>query len=299
MTSEYYYFTVTLDETFANQSIQVIPTFSGESVAFYIQQDFSEEDYLENATDNNNAANAGYFVYQNENTSVVIDSIFVNININVVLNMRYAVKEIRVMSYSGESIDVTECYNSQTGLLSFTPAFMAENNIAGTLILEVIYDRLYFTYIGEFEEHGNGQEDNPYLISTLQDLTYYMQKINNGEVNADGLKYSEASYRLTTSLNLAEKFWTPIGTEENPFNGTFSFNGYTITSVYLARLYNSTSYGGLFGVLGENARFIQSEQNFWYIYVIVGVVAFLIILLVILLLWNRNRKKRREEMERR
>lgn len=299
MTSEYYYFTVTLDETFANQSIQVIPTFSGESVAFYIQQDFSEEDYLENATDNNNAANAGYFVYQNENTSVVIDSIFVNININVVLNMRYAVKEIRVMSYSGESIDVTECYNSQTGLLSFTPAFMAENNIAGTLILEVIYDRLYFTYIGEFEEHGNGQEDNPYLISSVEDLTYYMQKINNGEVNADGLKYSEASYRLTASLNLAEKFWTPIGTEENPFNGTFSFNGYTITSVYLARLYNSTSYGGLFGVLGENARFIQSEQNFWYIYVIVGVVAFLIILLVILLLWNRNRKKRREEMERR
>ena len=126
-----------------------------------------------------------------------------------------------------------------------------------------------------------------------------MEKINEGAENSNGLKYSEANYLLETSLNLAEKFWTPIGTEENPFNGTFNFNGYTITSIYLARIFEQTSYGGLFGVLGEDANIYLSTQDLWYVFVIVGVAGLLIILLVILLIWNKRKKKKREELERR
>ena len=295
----YYYFTLTIDESFASQVIQVIPTFSGESVAFYIRQDFESEDYLENATDNNNASNAGYFAYGGETVSVIIDSIFVDININAIVNMRYAIKEVNILSNRGNGINVTENYNSATNTITFTSEFLTENQIAGTLILEVIYERLYFGVLGDYTENGNGTEDNPYIIASVDDLTYYMEKINEGAYNLDGLKYSEANYRLTESLNLGEKFWTPIGTEENPFNGTFNFNGYTITSVYLARIYDSTSYGGLFGVLGENATIIISTQDLWYVFVIVGVGGLLIILLVALLIWNKKKKKQREELERR
>ena len=299
MDENYYYFTVTLDEEYAEQTIQVIPTFSGETVAFYINQDFAIQEYLQNATDNNNASSAGYFVYNGETVDVVLGSIFTNINIDVVVNMRYAVSEISISSNRGVTIDVTDHYNSETGVLSFTSEFLTENQIAGTLILEVLYERLYFTAQDEFTENGVGTEDNPYLISSIDDLTYYMEKINEGAENSNGLKYSEANYLLETSLNLAEKFWTPIGTEENPFNGTFNFNGYTITSIYLARIFEQTSYGGLFGVLGEDANIYLSTQDLWYVFVIVGVAGLLIILLVILLIWNKRKKKKREELERR
>ncbi len=298
MDSEYYYFTVKLTEELVGEAIEIIPIFSGESVAFYFSQDFAESEKIENAQDNNDATNCGYFVFNGEPSDVVVESIFVNIEIGVVLSLRYEIREIFVKNNSGVSIDVTECYNSDLGTITFTSQYLQENNIAGTLILEVIYGRLYFE-IGEMEEDGSGSEDGPYIISTIDELTHYMQKINSGAVNDSGIKYSEAHYVLVSSFNLSAKFWTPIGTEENPFNGTFNFNGNTITSIYLAQIYSMTSYGGLFGVVGEKANIYLSEDNFWYVYVIVSVVGVLVILLVILLVWNKKKKKIREELERR
>ncbi len=292
MDSNYYYFTLTLDSRYANQVVEILPTFSGESVALYITQSFAEE--LENAMDNNDASLAGYFVYQNETTSVVFSSIFQDINIQVALYDRYAINSITIVSNNGEEIDVTEYYSASQGYLRLTSEVL--ENIAGTYNLKVVYDRLYFT-ANEIVERGDGTEDSPYLISSIEELTYYMEKINNGEYNASGLKYSEASYLLEANLDLVEKFWTPIGTEENPFNGTFNFNGNSITSIYLARVYNPTYYDNLFGVLGENAVIILSTDNIWYIFVIVGVLLLLIIILIIILITNKRKKKKREELE--
>ena len=45
--------------------------------------------------------------------------------------------------------------------------------------------------------------------------------------------------------------WTPIGTEENPFNATFDGRGHTVKNIVISSAqFNSA---GIFGVLGENA----------------------------------------------
>lgn len=50
--------------------------------------------------------------------------------------------------------------------------------------------------------------------------------------------------KLVKDITLAET-WTPIGTNENPFKGTFDGQGYTITGLNIS----SGSYAGLIGVL--------------------------------------------------
>lgn len=60
--------------------------------------------------------------------------------------------------------------------------------------------------------------------------------------------------KLVKDITLAET-WTPIGTNENPFKGTFDGQGYTITGLNIS----SGSYAGLIGVLDagtvKNVRF--------------------------------------------
>lgn len=295
MTSQYYYFTMKLGESLANQSLQVIPTFVGESVAFYVEQIFGEDEIISNAIDGNNADYAGYTSYNDEITDVITDSIHTEINIKVNVTARYRVVSIKAISNNGTILDITSCYNDIDSILSLSPNYMAENNIAGTLQLQIEYERLYY---GDsiIEESGSGTEDDPYTISTADELAYYMTRINNGAVNNNGLRYAEANYIIMADISLGEKFWTPIGTYENPFNGTFNFNSHRIDTIGLAVIYDQTSYGGLFGVLGENATIYMSITNYWYIYIIIAIVLLLIILLIILLLVNKKRKKRREEL---
>ena len=137
---------------------------------------------------------------------------------------------------------------------------------------------------------------NEKLTVTVEDLTYYMEKINSGSVSESGRFYELASYRVMADISLSEKFWTPIGTTEHAFNGTFNFNGHTISDIYLAKYYNPTSYGGLFGVIGYDARIYRNEQSYWYIYIIIVIIVILIILLIILIIYNKKKKEKREEM---
>lgn len=292
--STYYYFSMVIDEDYADQSLQIIPTFSGESVALYIEKAF--KNVLEGAVDANNAEVAGSLSY-NENSKVVIDSIFKDIKIETVVNLRYSIVNITIKSPTGKSFDVTEFYDASMNLITLSSTYLIENNIAGTLSMEVVFDRLYYKSPNEFTERGDGTEENPYEIANADDLSYYMEKINSGAIDENQLAYKDASYILLEDIDLVEKFWTPIGTEENAFNGMFNFNGHKVTSINLAKLYSITSYSGLFGVLGGDAKIIMEKTNYWYIYVIVGVVALLGTLLVILLVWNKRKKKKREELE--
>ena len=50
---------------------------------------------------------------------------------------------------------------------------------------------------------------------------------------------------------VAEYNWTPIGTSENPFAGTFDGQGYTISGLYLS---TTTANAGLFGVTADTAE---------------------------------------------
>ena len=295
ITPQYYYFTMEISEKYANSSLQIIPTFVGESVAFYINQQFAEDEIISDALDGNNANNAGSIYYKDQMTTVVSDSINIDISIKVQLNARYKVVGVSVVLNSGVIYDAFDCYNGIDHTITFSSAYMHENSIAGTLILRISYARLYY---GDevISENGSGTEDDPYKIYSADDLAYYMNKINSGMVNNLGIRYQDANYIVMENIELGEKFWTPIGTVINPFNGTFNFNNHRISSIGLAVVYDVTSHGGLFGVIGENANIILTVTNYWYIYIIIGIVLLMLLILIILLVINRKRKKRREEL---
>ena len=84
---------------------------------------------------------------------------------------------------------------------------------------------------------GEGTQANPYLISSEEDLIYFRDLINGGTGNS-------LYYRLEASFNLGQEF-SPIGTDENPFSGTFDGNGKQISGVSLSTGENV----GFFGVL--------------------------------------------------
>ena len=64
---------------------------------------------------------------------------------------------------------------------------------------------------------GDGTTQNPYLISTPQQLALMANKINN-----EGGPYLSASYNLTADIDMSERFWAPMGTWDNDraFRGT-------------------------------------------------------------------------------
>ncbi len=97
---------------------------------------------------------------------------------------------------------------------------------------------------------GSGTEDEPYLISNLDDLEKFRDYIN---ADADGGKGEY--FKLTANIDMSEKYaggnsWTPIGTSSTGFNGEFDGAGHTI-KVSLLYTDNTVTYVGLFGTTGS------------------------------------------------
>ena len=108
---------------------------------------------------------------------------------------------------------------------------------------------------------GTGTEDNPYQISSAADLEEFRDIVNgeNGKtrnssacailkndivLNNDVLN-SDGSLNEEKASTFEE--WTPIGTEEVPYNGTFEGNSHTVSGIYIN---TSEDYQGLFGYIG-------------------------------------------------
>ena len=86
---------------------------------------------------------------------------------------------------------------------------------------------------------GSGTAADPYQISTAEDLISMAQKVNKlGEG-------SSAYYILTNNIDLSGSEWTPIGTEADPFKGTFDGNGHTVSGIRINRPNDGDQ--GLFG----------------------------------------------------
>ena len=85
---------------------------------------------------------------------------------------------------------------------------------------------------------GEGTEKNPYEIRNAEDLKLLAKNVNNGE------KYEDKHFQLTADIDLENKEWTPIGTEDTLFQGTFDGYGYQIANLKIS---NGVEYAGLFG----------------------------------------------------
>ena len=90
---------------------------------------------------------------------------------------------------------------------------------------------------------GEGTEESPYEITSAEDLKTLAEKVNSG-TNYEG-KY----FKQTKNIDLENEEWTPIGTENNHFKGTFDGGSHQIANL---KITGSNNYVGLFGYV-ENA----------------------------------------------
>lgn len=77
---------------------------------------------------------------------------------------------------------------------------------------------------------GGGTSDNPYLISSLDDLKAFRDAVNSGN------DFKNQYFKLTCDIDLKgseDNQWTPIGNETHKFCGNFNGGGHTIKNLYI------------------------------------------------------------------
>ena len=70
---------------------------------------------------------------------------------------------------------------------------------------------------------GSGTENDPYTISTPEQLLLLATNVNAGT------GYAGTYFKVTNNIDMTGKTWTPIGSGSNPFRGHFDGGGYTIS----------------------------------------------------------------------
>ncbi|MGN0150519.1 MAG: hypothetical protein ACI4C7_09770 [Clostridia bacterium] len=158
---------------------------------------------------------------------------------------------------SGSRFEVTDIqYNNDNRFYVSTKRTEignTDNCVTWMLIIEVTkeYGGLLSAYIYN--------ENNPVVISSLDDLEKLRDSVNSGDT------YEGRTVMLAADIDMSEKYgeningetvsWTPIGTEEHPFNGTFEGNGHAI-NLYINTTNNDNppNYLGLFGYTQNNAN---------------------------------------------
>ena len=92
---------------------------------------------------------------------------------------------------------------------------------------------------------GEGTDENPYLIETLDEFKWFRDEVNAGTT------YKGKVVKLAVDLDLQDEEWTPIGTKSNSFQGTFDGQNYTISNLKIND--DELSNAGLFGY-AKNAK---------------------------------------------
>lgn len=95
---------------------------------------------------------------------------------------------------------------------------------------------------------GDGSAENPYQISSAEELAYLASTVNS-QTEIPEYKY----YILTDNINLGYNEWVPIGLYGNNtqvFYGSFDGNGFTISDIYMTEAREGNI--GLFGYAKES-----------------------------------------------
>jgi len=115
------------------------------------------------------------------------------------------------------------------------------------------------------QPEGEGIEENPYLITSADELYWFAQKVNEGDnvlcaklmddiVVNDGTFDLEGKYTNETSSTPYS--WTPIGNENNKYYGSFDGNNHTIKGLYFKN--PNQSYVGFIGRSSDNSSYIKN-----------------------------------------
>lgn len=103
---------------------------------------------------------------------------------------------------------------------------------------------------------GNGDVENPFLISTAAELAWFRDYVNekydnvkaSAKLTAD-IDLSEFCHAADDSKNIIAKSWEPIGNSKKNYQGTFDGNNKTITNLYINATQN---FMGLFGCTDQS-----------------------------------------------
>ena len=85
---------------------------------------------------------------------------------------------------------------------------------------------------------GKGTLENPYQISSEEELAGFASLVNGGNT------FAGQYFAQTKDLDLSIHYWAAIGNSTYSFNGVFDGNGFEINGVNISE---TTSYQGLFG----------------------------------------------------
>ncbi len=153
---------------------------------------------------------------------------------------------------------------------------------------------------------GNGTEDYPYELNNILDIAKLAFIINNNIRQTDKQKaeYSMAVYELNQDINFADRFWTPIGTRDNPFRGTFYLRGertnlfvndndplYPANTCFDTGAEYYSLYGKLFGYL-DGANIIVEKPSLLVLWIVLGIILLIILIIVVIIIISHERRKR-------
>ena len=99
---------------------------------------------------------------------------------------------------------------------------------------------------------GSGTAEDPYKITVAAELIWLRDAVNAGEA-------TNTCAELQQDVEYVDEDWTPIGTSEHPYTGTFNGNGHTI------RVWLDGWGQALFGYVGAGAKLtdiaVQKHQS--------------------------------------
>ncbi len=237
------------------------------------------------------------------NGSVIEGILFGNvITIRVNLSRNYDINRVAIVSRGVTELDFETMgsgYNKLGNEIIIRTNLLENENLRPTpdsaVQVRINFARILWIDTRSESLEGEGTSESPYLISSEEDLAFLAYMVNK----AESKEYANAYYRLTKDLNLIDKFWEPIGTQTNAFNGTFDMGTYKIENVEHFTVYSdpTTSYNGVFRYLGSNARVLTADNTLAIALGIAGGVIILILLiLLIVLLTRRAKKKKMDEL---
>lgn len=253
--------------------------------------------------------NQSYFVTQNFQISenIVLNNETANaleINVNVLVGENGTVTPSGLKKYNyGDTLEVYVSADNCYQLSVFT--------VNGINRRDYIYNNYYheiltqdIEIVVEFSKSywkdyvlkpaGNGTEQEPYLITNANELSFISYSVNRGVSLGNGVNYKDAYYKLSNSITLKGRFFEPIGTAENKFSGTFDYNNYKIYDIRTDVEGTELLYDGLFNEISESASIINlasEKQKKMIIICVIGVSGILLVALVIVIIVESRRKK--------
>ena len=161
------------------------------------------------------------------------------------------------------------------------------------------------TILEEFR--GSGTSDDPYKIETMGDLALFAYVVNfsvpQTNTSKNNFNSENTYYEIMYQFDGKIRFWTPIGTANNPFSGKVFIYASPVGLVMdeedekfpYENFDKSTlkKYSYLFGYLSDSAEVEYTKPNYGVVYAVIGsIVGLGAILLIVIVVINKRRNRK-------